>query len=207
MKKIRRKIFILCAVACAMFFTSAVLVACRDKPETTEETPASVAVDSMEFDLTYPADIAFQMTLGDAKFSKLVYDGAGRRVGKLRVGRCVFPDQSDYLSGFAVGDYTFSFVTTINTLALKINVVENPKNPPTDEELMSDPYYTVDQNGKNEVIEPTDENWEKLKAMRTPLDYGESFTESFGDSFYESRLLPYRDDLFFRRSFCRGCVF
>lgn len=206
MKRIR-KLFILCAVACAMFLASAVLAACGDKPETPEETPASVAVDSMEFDLTYPADVAFQMTLGDAKFSKLVYDGADVASANYAWEGASFLIKADYLSGFAVGDYTFSFVTTINTLALKIKVVENPKNPPTDEELMSDPYYTVDQNGKNEVIEPTDENWEKLKAMRTPLGYGESFTESFGNSFYESRLLPYRDDLFSADHSAAGAFF
>lgn len=172
------------------------LTACKRPEKTEEKKPATVAVDEMEFDLTYPSDIAFQITLNDASFSKLML--GEEEVAKENYTRegTVFTIKADYLSQKTEGDYSFSYVTTINTLTLKIKVVRNPKNPPTNEELMGDPYYTVNQNGENEIINPTDENWTKLQQMRTPLGYGESFTETFGNSFYESRLLPYRDELF-----------
>ncbi len=186
-------ISLLCLLA-----VSVILAACAKETEKSEEkqTPATVAVDQMEFDLTYPSDIVFQITLNDAKFSKLTLEGADVAAENYAREGTTFTIKATYLSAKAEGDYSFSYVTTINTLTLKVKVVRNPKNPPTNEELMSDPYYSVDQNGQNVIMEPTDEAWEKLKEMREPLGYGESFTETFGNSFYESRLLPYRDELF-----------
>ena len=196
--KSKLKIVLLLSVVFVMV-VSVCLVACRktDKQETpTEKKPAAVAVSEMEFDLTYPSDIVFQITLNDASFSRLMLgDEEVSDENYVREGSA-FTIKADYLSAKAEGEYVFSFVTTINTLMLKVKVVRNPKNPPTNEELMSDPYYTLNQNGVNEIIEPTDENWAKLQEMRRPLDYGESFTETFGNNFYESRLLPYRDELF-----------
>lgn len=194
MKNRKSKVFIalLCVILCFGVFS---LAACQ-----TKLTPikAEATVTSSEFDKSNPADVVFDITMNDATLIGVTLSGEdiGNIGYSFSAGKVTF--KAAYLFSLTIGEKVFMFATNLNSIQLKITIKQTNTTPvaPDNSELMGDPYYNVGQGGVNTIIEPTDENWNNLKAKRAPLAPGEGFTENFGNAFSDSYLLPYKDDSF-----------